>query len=994
MLDQPHARFPHELPWELPRPALHAALTAPGTPPFAALVAPAGYGKTTLLAQLTRPQGRVLWWTLTPDDADPAVLAARVARALAALEPGHTPHLRRWWDLEAPERPPAADLARVVSGLTQPVVLVFDGLEWLGPSAGRWLGGVLEALDPGVRVFLAGRDASALPLAALVAAGRATLLTTDELAFTEEEVEAYLQRRGAHLPGAQLAHLRGWPAGVALGASGATAHLGPLDLVLEVLGQLPDEVRRALPEAAVFPVWEEHEVRASGAGVPPGWLGEVRRAGVLLSPLGGGRFRPHALLLGTLERELRADAVRHRTLHTRAGELAEARGDALAALAHYHAARQHGHALRLAGRVTARYLQQSEYALLRQVLRAFDEAQLPPELLVRLGVAHGYTGEAAVGEALLRRVHDDPAQGWRALPHLSNVVGRRGDFGGALRLAEEGLAHPLLQGVDDQVQLRGVRCQACRLLGRFDEALGEAGQMVSLAEEHARPFSLGRALSNQGQLLRSLGRHEAAEAAFRRSRRVFEELGLGTRGLEPTFNLITLYVGRGRVQEADGLLGPALALSAGTHPALHAQLLVQRATVERYRGRPAAAARTLETALDLSERCGEKTAVLPIQMELADVARQAGNFALSRAAFQAVSEAEHQFGERYGTVLRAELALRRAIDVFRDGHLEEAGARLAAFEPADLSGPNDGARLLAFRAETARRLGRLTREDVAALVAHLELAGSDAVLGMYREELAELFAACVVRGWWPERFTPWVSAAAGSPRSPQAGTVTLNLTTLGPFAADLGGHPLTIPLSKSRELLVYLALHGPATGEHLIDALFDGSREERHRQYFRRALRVLREALRGEALTQPLPREGDRYRLHERLLVRVDVADVLEAADPSLFASWPGPGDDLTFLPGVRGEWAEELRARVLDRAAQGVWAAGRQVEAASPGEALAHYRRALRLDPLFEEAHQAIIALYRKLDNGPGAHAALRDYRQAFGSPAARPAPGPTDGP
>ncbi|WP_102128167.1 bacterial transcriptional activator domain-containing protein [Deinococcus planocerae] len=88
------------------------------------------------------------------------------------------------------------------------------------------------------------------------------------------------------------------------------------------------------------------------------------------------------------------------------------------------------------------------------------------------------------------------------------------------------------------------------------------------------------------------------------------------------------------------------------------------------------------------------------------------------------------------------------------------------------------------------------------------------------------------------------------------------------------------------------------------------------------------------------------------------------------------------MLPGRHGEWVEDVRTRVIECAAQGAWKRGQGVEADAPKEALAHYRRALRLDPLYEDAHRAVIALYRRLGNEPGAHAALRDFCRAFGGP------------
>ncbi|WP_102126561.1 hypothetical protein [Deinococcus planocerae] len=985
MPDHPRTLRPHDLPWELSRTALLARLAAPPPARLVALIAPAGYGKTTLLAQLTRDRARTLWLDLTPDHADPAVLAAHLARSLQTLEPGL--HLPPWLHLDLQERPNPTHLATRAGELGEAVVFVFDGLELLGSSAGEWLGHFALALNEGQQVLLAGRDAPGLPLPSLVARGRATVLTAQDLAFSEDEVQAYLRRCGADLDARELAHLQGWPAGVALGAAGSAAHLDPLDLVLEVLGHLAPEVRGVLAEAAVFPEWEEHAVRAAGARLPPGWLREVRRAGVLLSPLGAGRYRPHALLLGALERELRTRPARYRVLHTRAGELAEARGDALAALRHHLAAGQRSRALALAEQVTDRLLRRGEYRLVRQVLAEFGDAELPAALLVRQGVACGYVGEAALGEALLRRVHADPREGWRALAALANISGKQGNFGLARQLAEEGLTHPQLQDAGDQVELRSIRAQAGLLLGQHEEALEDTARTVALAERSAQPLLLAQALWRRGETLEHLGQGGEAEHALRRALRLFQELGLPRRALAPAHALISLLFRSGRLEEAQRLAAQGLGVAATDTPARHAQFLNQQGQIERYLGRPAQAREAFEAALEVSTACGLHTDVVYAKLELADVARQLGDLTRSRALLGELTNLQDEQEGQYGVELRAVVELYRALLVLAQGDVPEAAARLAQVAKDDLLSEDTQVRLLAFRAEAARRSGQLDLSRVQALTAELGALGSDAVLNVDRDELASLFAECARRGWWPARLARFVPALA-----PGDGAV-LRLTTLGRFGAEIGGQPLAIPLRKSRELLVYLAWRGPASSAHLIDLLFEGSRERRHEQYFRRALRALRQALQDAAALEPILLVDGEYRLHERLTVQVDVAALLADAPPDPLDAWPA-GDDLTFLPGSDGEWVEEVRARVVDRAVAVALDLGRRAEDTAPELALGHYRRALHLDPLAEAAHQAVIALYRRLGNGVGAHQAAREYERAFGvAPPSAPTPRPPSG-
>jgi LuxR family maltose regulon positive regulatory protein len=61
--------------------------------PVVLVVAPAGYGKTTLLRQWIRGRSDVWWYSASSGASDPAELAAGLALALDPLHPGVAHHL-------------------------------------------------------------------------------------------------------------------------------------------------------------------------------------------------------------------------------------------------------------------------------------------------------------------------------------------------------------------------------------------------------------------------------------------------------------------------------------------------------------------------------------------------------------------------------------------------------------------------------------------------------------------------------------------------------------------------------------------------------------------------------------------------------------------------------------------------------------------------------------------------------------------------------------
>src|SRR5215469_3219398 len=81
-------RRPAIRPGTVRRPSLLDRLTRDDSRPIVAVVAPAGYGKTTLLAQWAERDGPAFAWvSLDEADNDPKVLLSYVAAALDTVQP-------------------------------------------------------------------------------------------------------------------------------------------------------------------------------------------------------------------------------------------------------------------------------------------------------------------------------------------------------------------------------------------------------------------------------------------------------------------------------------------------------------------------------------------------------------------------------------------------------------------------------------------------------------------------------------------------------------------------------------------------------------------------------------------------------------------------------------------------------------------------------------------------------------------------------------------
>src|SRR5215470_12447139 len=164
--------------------------------PIVSMVAPAGYGKTTLLSQWAERSGQAFAWvSLDEGDNDPKVLLTYVAGALNAVQPVG----QRVFDaLASPgSSVPGSVVPRLgaaFSSMTSPVALVLDDVHLLHDSECRAALSVLaDHVPAGSRLVLAGRGPPPLRVARLRAEGKILEIGPDDLSLTPEEASWLLR---------------------------------------------------------------------------------------------------------------------------------------------------------------------------------------------------------------------------------------------------------------------------------------------------------------------------------------------------------------------------------------------------------------------------------------------------------------------------------------------------------------------------------------------------------------------------------------------------------------------------------------------------------------------------------------------------------------------------------------------------------------------------------------------------------------------------------
>ena len=280
---------------------------------FKMLVAPAGYGKTTLVRQWLVGK-TATWYTGTQASTDVAALAAGLRDAVVALVPGSGEALME----RLPVTPRPEEEADVLAGMLAGDLaewppdawLVFDDYHMVEgtPPAERFVEGLL--LEAPLNLIVMTRRRPTWASSRRILYGEVFELDREALAMTDAEARELLAGSGRN-PSELVELAQGWPAVLALAALSsapppdltATPHLYSF-FAEEIYQRIDPSLRRALCELALYDVGGR---RLALQLLGPDEAQRVVEAGVdsgFLTKAADGRLDMHPLLRAFLERKL------------------------------------------------------------------------------------------------------------------------------------------------------------------------------------------------------------------------------------------------------------------------------------------------------------------------------------------------------------------------------------------------------------------------------------------------------------------------------------------------------------------------------------------------------------------------------------------------------------------------------------------------------------------------------------------------------------------
>jgi len=409
------------------RPRLHERLSRGAESKLTLISAPAGFGKTTVLAEWLAavPAGgpSAAWLSLDPGDSQTGSFWTYVIGALQTVAP--EVGAAALSVLQAPRPPPIetvlATLLNELNAVSNDIVLVLDDYHVVdGPDVQGGMAFLLEHLPAQMHLVIATRADPALPLARLRARGELVEIRAAELRFTPDEAAAYLNGvMGLALNAADVAALEarteGWIAALQLAAlsmqgrddiSGFIEGFAGDDryivdyLVEEVLQRQPEQVRSFLLQTSILDRLSGPLCDAvTGQGGGKAMLEALDRGNLFLVPLDDTRrwYRYHHLFADVLRaRLLDEQPDRVPELHRRASGWYAENGEQSEAIRHALTAEDFERAAHLVEMAIPAMRQARQEATARRWLEA-----LPDELIrVRPVLSVGYAGALLVSGQL------------------------------------------------------------------------------------------------------------------------------------------------------------------------------------------------------------------------------------------------------------------------------------------------------------------------------------------------------------------------------------------------------------------------------------------------------------------------------------------------------------------------------------------------------------------------------------------------------------------
>jgi LuxR family maltose regulon positive regulatory protein len=450
------------------------------------LSAPAGYGKTTLLADfINASSSPFAWYTLDAQDSDPTVFLTYLIEALRCMKRAPESLTRAIGQTAqslldsaeanvSPQRVLTVLVNELAEAIETPWLIVLEDYHYVtSPVVHQLVDFLLENAPQGLRLIISTRVDPPLALARLRARGQLAELRSSSLRFREEEISNWMQANLPDISPESLSLLsektEGWAAALQIVRSSLSgreardvnAILAGLNgsqqfvfdyLAEEVFKRLSEDTQEFLLRTAILQQMDAAACNAvAGVRDAQSILEALEKQNLFVSSLDPQRrwYRYHYLFREfLLSRLQRVETESIKSLERSAGKHYEAQGELEVALSHYLNAQDFESAARVVSIFAADYVERGRVEVLHRYLSALpaEVMKANPELMLQHGNALwrlGQTGAAiaAYEDARSSFAAQNHSSGvCRALTRLAEVNRAQGNYRQAEKLSTEALS--------------------------------------------------------------------------------------------------------------------------------------------------------------------------------------------------------------------------------------------------------------------------------------------------------------------------------------------------------------------------------------------------------------------------------------------------------------------------------------------------------------------------------------------------------------------------
>ena len=308
-------------------------------PGYTMVVAPAGYGKTSLIAEWAKhSKKKVIWYAMSETDTGvgiPEYLISAVRQVIPNFAP----------DLEVKT---VTSIFQAIGELKEEVVLVLDNVVDAFTYQLNVTQSYMDAIPDNVHIFALRRIMPTVSLKRFSSIGRLSVITAGDLVFSREEIKSLLNVNSVETSEKKIDQIykqtHGWPSAVGIVVSGEDSKLDlevddslVKNLVLRKFEKLPKETQKLLLAMSSFEVFDLDLIASIFQKTPSDTdLNKLAAEGVFLMSAAGqkGSYIFNNTAREVIDGLARADSKSYQKNQIAISELFQAQGNLNSAISH------------------------------------------------------------------------------------------------------------------------------------------------------------------------------------------------------------------------------------------------------------------------------------------------------------------------------------------------------------------------------------------------------------------------------------------------------------------------------------------------------------------------------------------------------------------------------------------------------------------------------------------------------------------------------------